>query len=47
MGSWFRGVGMIVAVVAGALLGLFLAACAVYFAILYALGLPIKEWRFY
>lgn len=45
--KWLQGVGMVVSIFLGALLGVVLAAFAVYFAILYALGLPLKEWRFY
>jgi hypothetical protein len=43
----FRGVGLVVSIIAGAVLGIVLSALAVYCAILYALGLPLKEWRFY
>ena len=45
--KWFRGVGMVASIILGAVLGVALAAFAVYFAILYALGLPLKDWRFY
>ncbi len=45
--KWFRGAGMVLSLIVGAALGVALAAFACYFAILYALGLPLKDWRFY